>query len=165
MNVRESSTTWGINSKGPNTNLAWHLEQHCDNKRFGSTKFTKKNKKLKISLPANFDGIGSQIRGFLNPSKFDGAWSSIWNASHLISNRCIMCRVWMRFYWLVQRLAWFVPLLEKTSPILDRVYEFIKGISSLFWRYEYYENNCQSDLKVKTRPNLVLCNMFLPSCM
>ena len=83
-------------------------------------------KEPKICLPGKFDGTRSQFRGFLNqvrlvihlhPSRYPTDASQVGLIGTLLSGTA---------------LAWFAPLLEKKSPLLNNFDEFIKEFQANF---------------------------------
>ena len=86
-------------------------------------------KEPKIGLPMKFDGTRSQFRGFLNevrfviqlhPSRYPTDASQVGLVGTLLSGTT---------------LAWFAPLLEKESPLLNNFEEFISEFKACSWRY------------------------------
>ena len=84
------------------------------------------HKEPKIGLPAKFDGTRSQFRGFLNqvrlviqmhPSRYPTDASRVGLVGTLLSG---------------STLAWFAPLLEKESPLLNNFEEFISEFKACF---------------------------------
>ena len=80
----------------------------------------------KIGLPTKFDGNRSQFRGFLNqvrlviqmhPSRYPTDASRVGLVGTLLSGTA---------------LAWFAPLLEKNSPMLNNFEEFMSEFKSCF---------------------------------
>ena len=80
----------------------------------------------KIGLPTKFDGTRSQFRGFLNqvrlviqmhPSRYPTDASRVGLVGTLLSGTA---------------LAWFAPLLEKNSPMLNNFEEFMSEFKSCF---------------------------------
>ena len=80
----------------------------------------------KIGLPIEFDGARSQFRGFLNqvrlviqmhPSRYPTDASRVGLVGTLLSGTT---------------LAWFAPLLEKESPLLNNFEEFISEFKACF---------------------------------
>jgi hypothetical protein len=80
----------------------------------------------KISLPVKFDGTRSQFRGFLNqvrlviqlhPSRYPTDAARVGLVGTLLSGTA---------------LAWFAPLLEKSSPLLKDFEGFIKEFQASF---------------------------------
>ena len=80
----------------------------------------------KIGLPMKFDGARSQFRGFLNqvrlviqmhPSRYPTDASRVGLVGTLLSGTT---------------LAWFAPLLEKESPLLNNFEEFISEFKACF---------------------------------
>ena len=80
----------------------------------------------KIGLPMKFDGARSQFRGFLNqvrlviqmhPSRYPTDASRVGLVGTLLSGTT---------------LAWFAPLLEKESPLLNNFEEFISEFKTCF---------------------------------
>ena len=83
-------------------------------------------KEPKISLPAKFDGTRSQFRGFLNqvrlviqlhPSRYPTNAARVGLVGTLLTGTA---------------LAWFAPLLEKQSPLLEDFDGFIKEFQACF---------------------------------
>ena len=83
-------------------------------------------KEPKICLPGKFDGTRSQFRGFLNqvrlvihmhPNRYPTDSSRVGLVGTLLSGTA---------------LAWFAPLLEKKSPLLNNFEEFIKEFQASF---------------------------------
>ena len=84
------------------------------------------HKEPKIGLPMKFDGTRSQFRGFLNqvrlviqmhPSRYPTDASRVGLVGTLLSGSA---------------LAWFAPLLEKESPLLNNFEEFISEFKACF---------------------------------
>ena len=84
------------------------------------------HKEPKIGLPVKFDGTRSQFRGFLNqvrlviqmhPSRYPTDASRVGLVGTLLSGSA---------------LAWFAPLLEKKSPLLNNFEEFISEFKARF---------------------------------
>jgi hypothetical protein len=84
------------------------------------------HKDPKIGLPTKFDGTRSQFRGFLNqvrlviqmhPSRYPTDASRVGLVGTLLSGTA---------------LAWFAPLLEKNSPLLNNFEEFISEFKACF---------------------------------
>ena len=84
------------------------------------------HKEPKIGLPVKFDGTRSQFRGFLNqvrlviqmhPSRYPTDASRIGLIGTLLSGSA---------------LAWFAPLLEKQSPLLNNYEDFISEFKACF---------------------------------
>ena len=84
------------------------------------------HKEPKIGLPVKFDGTRSQFRGFLNqvrlviqmhPSQYPTDASRVGLVGTLLSGSA---------------LAWFAPLLEKESPLLNSFEEFISEFKACF---------------------------------
>ena len=84
------------------------------------------HKEPKIGLPVKFDGTRSQFRGFLNqvrlviqmhPSRYPTDASRVGLVGTLLSGSA---------------LAWFAPLLEKESPLLNSFEEFISEFKACF---------------------------------
>ena len=84
------------------------------------------HKEPKIGLPTKFDGSRSQFRGFLNqvrlviqmhPSRYPTDASRVGLVGTLLSGTA---------------LAWFAPLLEKNSPLLNNFEEFISEFKACF---------------------------------
>ena len=84
------------------------------------------HKEPKIGLPVKFDGTRSQFRGFLNqvrlviqmhPSRYPTDASRVGLISTLLSS---------------STLAWFAPLLEKESALLNNFEEFISEFKACF---------------------------------
>ena len=83
-------------------------------------------KEPKISLPAKFDGLRAHFRGFLNqvrlviqmhPMRYSTNASRAGLVGTLLTDIV---------------LAWFAPLLEKISPLLNNFEEFIKEFKACF---------------------------------
>jgi hypothetical protein len=83
-------------------------------------------KEPKISLPAKFDGTRSQFRGFLNqvrlvinmhPNRYPNDASRVGLVGTLLTGTA---------------LAWFAPLLEKKSPVLENFETFITEFQESF---------------------------------
>jgi hypothetical protein len=83
-------------------------------------------KEPKISLPAKFDGTRSQFRGFLNqvrliinmhPNRYPTDASRVGLVGTLLTGTA---------------LAWFAPLLEKKSPVLENFDTFITEFQASF---------------------------------
>jgi hypothetical protein len=83
-------------------------------------------KEPKISLPAKFDGTRSQFRGFLNqvrlvinmhPNRYPSDASRVGLVGTLLTGTA---------------LAWFAPLLEKKSPVLENFETFIAEFQASF---------------------------------
>jgi ribosomal protein L29 len=83
-------------------------------------------KEPKISLPTKFDGTRSQFRGFLNqvrliihmhPNRFPSDAAQVGLVGTLLTGTA---------------LAWFAPLLEKKSPILENFDTFINEFQASF---------------------------------
>ena len=84
------------------------------------------HKEPKIGLPTKFDGTRSQFRGFLNqvrlviqmhPSQYPTDASRVGLVGMLLSGTT---------------LAWFAPLLEQESPLLNKFEEFISEFKECF---------------------------------
>ena len=87
------------------------------------------SKEPKIGLPMKFDGKRSQFRGFLNkvhlviqmhPSRYPTDVSRVGLLGTLLSGTT---------------LAWFAPLLEKDTPLLNNFEDFISEFKACSWRY------------------------------
>ena len=84
------------------------------------------HKEPNIGLPTKFDGTRSQFKGFLNqvclviqlhPSRYPTDASQVGLVGTLLSGTT---------------LAWFVPLLEQESPLLNNFEEFISKFKACF---------------------------------
>ena len=80
----------------------------------------------RISLPERFDGTRSQLRGFINqlhllfhlqPNHYPTGTSQVGLIGSLLSGAA---------------LAWFAPLVEKQSPLLDNLDDFLKEFQATF---------------------------------
>ena len=83
-------------------------------------------KEPKINFPTKFDGTRSQLRGFLNqasliihknPNQYPTVATRVGLVGTLLTRTA---------------LAWFAPLLEKKSPILDNFDTFINEFQASF---------------------------------
>ena len=83
-------------------------------------------KETKISIPAQFDGTRSLFRGFLNqvrlviqlhPNRYPTEAARVGLVGTLLSGTT---------------LAWFAPLLEKKSPLLEDFEAFVKEFQASF---------------------------------
>ena len=84
------------------------------------------SKELKISLPTKIDGKGSQFCGFLNqvrlviklhPSRYPTDVARVGLVGTLLTGTA---------------LAWFAPLLERHSPLLEDFEGFVKEFQDNF---------------------------------
>ena len=80
----------------------------------------------RISLPERFDGTRSQFRGFVNqlrllfclqPNHYPTGTSQVGLIGSLLSGAA---------------LAWFAPLVEKQSPLLDDLDDFVREFQATF---------------------------------
>ena len=85
----------------------------------------------KIGLPTKFDGTKSQFREFLNqvrlviqihPSRYPTDASRVGLVGTLLSGTLLSGTT----------LAWFAPLLDKNSPMLNNFEEFMSEFKSCF---------------------------------
>lgn len=83
-------------------------------------------KEPKVSLPEKFDGTRSKFRGFvqqvklflrLSPSQYSDDFTKVGLIGTLLSGSA---------------LAWFAPLMERNSPLLNNFDDFLKAFSATF---------------------------------
>ena len=114
-------------------------------------------KEPKISLPAKFDGTRSQFRGFLNqvrlvinmhPNRYPTDASRVGLVGTLLTGTA---------------LAWFAPLLEKKSSVLENFEAFITEFKETFSDTDSVRTAINKIRRLRIR--ISLRGRFSPSCL